>query len=57
VREPWNALIKECLSAVDRHNVGYFETGDVRHLHLAAYLRSYVSELKDLLKELESTER
>jgi hypothetical protein len=57
VREPWNALIKECLSAVDRHNVGYFETGDARHLHLAAYLRSYVSELKDLLKELESTER
>lgn len=57
VREPWNALIKEALQSVDRHNVGYFETGDARHLHLAAYLRSYVSELKDLLKELESTER
>ena len=57
MREPWNALIKECLSAVDRHNVGYFETGDARHLHLAAHLRSYVSNLKDLLMELESTER
>ena len=57
MREPWNALIKEALQAVDRHNVGYFETGDARHLHLAAHLRSYVSELKDLLKELESIER
>ena len=50
-------LIKECLSAVDRHNVGYFETGDARHLHLAAHLRRYVSDLKNLLTELESTER
>ena len=57
VREPWNALIKECLLAVDRHNVAYFETGDARHVHSAARLRSYVSELKDLLKELESIER
>ena len=57
MREPWNALIKECLLAVDRHNVAYFETGDARHLHLTAHLRSYVSNLKDLLVELESTER
>jgi hypothetical protein len=56
-REPWNALIKEALQGVDRHNVRYFETGDARHLHFAAHLRSYVSELKDLLMELESTER
>ena len=57
MREPWNALIKEALQGVDRHNVRYFETGDARHLHFAAHLRSYVSELKDLLMELESTER
>ena len=54
VREPWNALIKECLSAVDRHNCFYFETGDVRNVLLAAMLRKYVAELKELIHELES---
>jgi hypothetical protein len=54
VREPWNALIKECLSAVDRHNCAYFETGDARHIHLAARLRNYVMELKVLIHELEA---
>lgn len=54
MREPWNALIKECLSAVDRHNCAYFATGDVRHIHLAAKLRNYVGELKVMIHELEA---
>lgn len=53
IRAPWNALIKECLSAVDRHNCAYFATGDARHIHLAAGLRKYVAELKVLIHELE----
>lgn len=54
IREPWNTLIKECLLAVDRHNCAYFETGDARHIHLAAKLREYVRELKALIYELEA---
>jgi hypothetical protein len=54
VRAPWNALIKECLSAVDRHNCAYFATGDGRHIHLAEELRKYVMELKVLIHELEA---
>jgi hypothetical protein len=54
VRAPWNALIKECLSAVDRHNCAYFETGNAKHIHLAAKLRNYVMELKVLIHELEA---
>jgi hypothetical protein len=54
VRAPWNALIKEALQAVDRHNCAYFETGDARHIHLAARLRKYVGELKVLIHELEN---
>jgi len=54
IREPWNLLIKECLSAVDRHNCAYFATGDARHIHLAAGLRNYVMELKILIHELEA---
>jgi hypothetical protein len=46
-------MIKECLSAVDRHNCFYFETGDVRNVLLAAMLRKYVAELKELIHELE----
>lgn len=47
IREPWNPLIKQCLSAVDRHNRLYFVTHDPRHLHQAAMLRQYVAELKE----------
>jgi hypothetical protein len=54
VRAPWNALIKEALQGVDRHNCAYFETGDARHIHLAARLRKYVGELKVLIHELEN---
>ena len=54
MREPWNALIKECLSAVDRHNCAYFETGDARNVVLAAMLRKYVAELKELIHEHEA---
>ena len=54
MREPWNALIKECLLAVDRHNCAYFETGDARHIHLAAKLRNYVAGLKAMIYELEA---
>lgn len=56
MRAPWNALIKECLSAVDRHNCAYFETGDARHIHLAAKVREYVRELKVLIYELEAND-
>ena len=54
MRAPWNALIKEALQSVDRHNCAYFETGDARHIHLAAKLREYVGELKVLIHELEN---
>lgn len=54
VRQPWNTLIKECLSAVDRHNCAYFKTGDARHVYLADELRKYVMELKVLIHELEA---
>lgn len=57
MRAPWNALIKECLSAVDRHNAAYLAGSDQRHAALASTLRIYVAELKDLICELEATEQ
>lgn len=54
MRAPWNALIKEALQGVDRHNCAYFATGDARHIHLAEGLRRYVRELKVLIHELEA---
>ena len=57
VRSPWNALIKEALQAVDRHNAAQLSGGDVRHAALAQALRIYVAELKDLICEIEATEQ
>ena len=57
MREPWNALIKEALQGVDRHNAAQLSGGDVRHAALAQALRIYVAELKDLICEIEATER
>jgi predicted DNA-binding protein len=57
VRAPWNALIKEALQAVDRHNAAQLSGGDVRHAYLAQALRIYVAELKDLICEIEATEQ
>lgn len=57
VRAPWNTLIKECLSAVDRHNAAYLAGSDQRHAALARALRIYVGELKDLICEIEATEQ
>lgn len=54
VRAPWNALIKECLSAVDRHNAAYLADADQRHVYLAQALRVYVAELKSLICEIEA---
>jgi hypothetical protein len=45
-REPWNALIKQALNGVDRHNVLYFDTRDPWHLQQAQVLRAYVADLK-----------
>ena len=47
VREPWNALIKEALRGVDRHNKLYVLMGDERHLRMAEALRRYVTGLKE----------
>ena len=57
MRAPWNALIKEALQGVDRHNAAQLASGDARHRHLAEALRIYVAELKDLICEIEATER
>ena len=57
VRAPWNALIKECLLAVDRHNAAHLAAPDQRHAQLAQALRIYVAELKNLICEIEATER
>lgn len=46
VREPWNALIKQALNAVDRHNQLWFDSGDGWHLQQAQVLRDYVAALK-----------
>ena len=54
IREPWNPLIKECLSGIDRHNCRYLMTGDRRDAALAGMLRKYVAELKALIHELEA---
>ena len=46
-RAAWNALIKQCLDGIDRHNSLYFSTGNPWHLRQADWLRQYVVELKD----------
>jgi hypothetical protein len=53
VREPWNALIHQCLKGVDNHMHQYMETGNVWHLEKADGLRKYVLELKMWIHKVE----
>lgn len=47
VRGPWNALIKQCLDAIDRHEELYRSSGSGWHAAKAQDLRWYVAELKE----------
>lgn len=53
VREPWNALIKQALNAIDRHEEFYRKTGNGWHVQKAHQLRNYVAELKTWIHEQE----
>ena len=53
VREPWNALIHQCLKGVDNHMRQYMETRNVWHLEKADTLRKYVLELKMWIHKVE----
>lgn len=46
LREPWNPVIKQCLSAIDKHVALYLQTGDIWHMKRAQVLREYVNDLK-----------
>ena len=54
VREPWNALIKQCLDAIDRHEELYRSSGSGWHAAKAQDLRWYVAELKQWIKAQEA---
>ena len=54
VREPWNALIKQALNAVDRHNQLWFDSGDRWHFDRAQVLRIYVADLKTWIHKQEA---
>ena len=54
VREPWNALIKQALQGIDRHNMLWFVSGDGWHLQQAQVLRNYVAGLKDWIQQQEA---
>jgi hypothetical protein len=53
-RKDWNAVIHQCLKAIDNHNSEYFKTGNPWHLEKTQQLREYVVELKEWIirKEL-----
>ncbi len=53
VREPWNALIHQCLKGIDNHTHQYIKTGNVWHLEKADTLRKYVLELKMWIHKVE----
>lgn len=53
LREPWNPVIKACLNAIDYHVAFYLVTGNMWHMHQAAVLREYVSELKTWIQTQE----
>ena len=53
VREPWNALIKQALDAIDRHEHLYRKTGNGWHAAKAHELRRYVCELKTWIHQQE----
>jgi hypothetical protein len=52
-REPWNPIIKACLTGVDQHISLLLQTGDARHAEQAALLRQYVHNLKTWIHETE----
>lgn len=52
-RKDWNAVIHNCLRAIDNHNSEYFKTGSTWHLEKTQQLRSYVTELKEWIKNKE----
>lgn len=49
VREPWNAVIKQALRAVDMHTSAGLAGEGEWHKRRAQMLREYVAELKDYL--------
>jgi hypothetical protein len=53
VRGPWNALIKQCLDAIDRHEELYRSSGSGWHAAKAQDLRWYVAELKEWIHKQE----
>lgn len=53
VREKWNAPIHNILKAVDNHVSIYLKSGDRWHIEQANFLRQYVKELKDRIKQEE----
>jgi hypothetical protein len=57
VREPWNPVIQQCLKGVDEHVRQYIRTGNVWHLEKAAFLRTYVKELKVWIHKMEGREK
>jgi hypothetical protein len=52
-REPWNPIIKACLTGVDQHTSLLLETGQQYHAEQAALLRQYVHNLKTWIHETE----
>jgi hypothetical protein len=53
IRGPWNALIKQALDAIDRHEHLYRSTGNGWHAAKAHELRRYVCELKTWIHQQE----
>lgn len=56
IRGPWNALIKQALDAIDRHEHLYRKTGNGWHAAKAHELRRYVVELKTWIHQREALE-
>ena len=54
VREPFNAVIHQCLQAIDAHTRLYFVSSDAWHLHQAQVLREYVARLKTWIHQQEA---
>jgi hypothetical protein len=50
-------VIQQCLKGVDEHVRQYIRTGNVWHLEKAAFLRTYVKELKVWIHKMEGREK
>ena len=50
-RDPWCPKIAQVLKTIDLHTEFYLKTGDEFHFEQAAYLRHYVYNLKNWIKE------